>query len=322
MDIEILLMDHVIFFEDKDIDLMIHADIFHKTGSSHTYPVHIYIRRGVRVGTVVLHRNSGIKLIYSRNKNMAVTVDGNRFCLCPGEFILISNNALYSIIPENEDVIQDVMIISFQPDYLRRMYPCSWNCEISRNAPGAVEDTKTWMAMLCGRLREYAEESLEDGNRHFEINQLLFAILQMIFCSFLAGHQKISGKQYEMQKTMAGVLDYLQEHYRENLTTQFVAEHFWYTREYFCRLFKRYANETFKSYLTEIRLAAVVHEMQISDKSVVQIGLEQGFSDAKSLFSVFKRKYGMTPAQWKARISAEQMCEKEKGSKGKNKEEP
>lgn len=46
MDIEILLMDHVIFFEDKDIDLMIHADIFHKTGSSHTYPVHIYIRRG------------------------------------------------------------------------------------------------------------------------------------------------------------------------------------------------------------------------------------------------------------------------------------
>lgn len=257
--IEILLMDHIVFFEDRDIDLMIYRNIVQKAESSQIYPVHIYIRKGFCVESVFLHRNSGIKLIYSRNKNMAVTVDGTRHCLCPGEFILISNNALYSIIPENEDAIQDVMIISFQSDYLRKMYPCFWNCEISRNAPGAEEDAITWMVMLCGRLREYVEESLENKNRHFAVNQLLFAILQTIFYSFLAGQQKTSGKQYEMRNKMARVLDYLQEHYRENLTTQSVADHFWYTREYFCRLFKRYANEPFKSYLTEMRLAAVVH---------------------------------------------------------------
>ena len=314
-------MDHVVFLEDKDIDLMIYTDIFQKIESPRIDPVHIYIRRGFHTGSVFLHRNAGIKLIYSRNKNMAVTVDGDRFCLCPGEFILISNNALYSMVPEMEDAVQDVMIISFQPDYLRKMYSCVWNCEISRNAPEATEDTKAWMAVICGRLREYAEESFENEKRHFEMNQLLFAVLQTIFHSFVAGEQKTSGKQYEMRNKMARVLDYLQEHYRENLTTQSVAEHFWYTREYFCRLFKRYANETFKSYLTEIRLAAVVHEMQTSDKGVVQIGLEQGFSDAKSLFSAFKRKYGMTPAQWKAESSAGQTRKKENEFKGENKEE-
>lgn len=242
---EVLLMDHTVFFEDRDTDLMIHADIFQKTESSQIYPVHIYIRNGIHIGSVFWHRNSGIKLIYSRNKNMTVTVDGNRTCLCPGEFILISNNALYSIIPETDDVTQDVMIISFQPDYLRGMYSCSWDCEVSGDAPGAAKDTKAWMATLCRQLREYVEEYSENEIRHFEINQLLFAILQTIFYEFLVGKQKTSGKQYEMQNKMARVLDYLQEHYRENLTTQFVADYFWYTREYFCRLFKRYAKSIF-----------------------------------------------------------------------------
>lgn len=314
MDIEALLMDHIVFFESRDMDRMIYENIFQKGKSSQVYPVHIYICRGLHTGSVFLYRNSGIKLIYSRNKSMTVTVDGNRNCLCPEECILVSNNALYSIIPETNDAIQDVMIISFQPDYLRRMYSGFWNSEIIRTEPAAEEDTKTWMAMLCGHLRKYAEESLENEIRHFEINQLLFAILQMIFYSFPTGQQKTSGRQYEIRNKMARVLDYLQEHYRENLTTQSVADHFWYTREYFCRLFKRYANETFKSYLTQVRLAAVVREMQVSDKSAVQIGLEQGFSDAKSLFSAFRRQYGMTPAQWRAEITDGQAQENDEGT--------
>ena len=310
---EILLMDHVVFYEDRDTDLMIRAEFFQKNESERIYPVHIYIRRGINIGSVFLQRNSGVKLIYSRNSNkdITITIDGNRTCLGSGEFAFVSSNALYSMIPETGNDIQDVMIISFQPDYLRRMYSCLGDYDISGDAPKAAKDMKAWMAMLCEQLYEHVEESSENEKRHFEVDQLLFTMMQIIFHDFLVGRQKTSGKQYEMRNKMAKVLEYLQEHYRDDLTTQFVADHFWYTREYFCRLFKRYANETFKSYLTNVRLMAVVHEMQISDKSAVRIGMEQGFSDGKSLFSAFRKKYGMTPAQWKAGISAGQMTEKE-----------
>lgn len=76
-------------------------------------------------------------------------------------------------------------------------------------------------------------------------------------------------------------------------------EQFGYTREYFCRIFKEYSNLTFKNYLTSLRLSAAVQEIVMSDRGIGQIAMEYGFSDEKSFFGAFKKKYGMTPAQYR-----------------------
>ena len=103
----------------------------------------------------------------------------------------------------------------------------------------------------------------------------------------------------EARNRFMDVLDYLEKHYQQPLTTQSVAAHFGYTREYFCRLFRRYGNYTFKQYLTEVRLNAVVHDLYTSDQSVGQIAMDHGFPDEKSFFTAFKKKYGVTPVQYR-----------------------
>jgi YesN/AraC family two-component response regulator len=92
----------------------------------------------------------------------------------------------------------------------------------------------------------------------------------------------------------------MEQHYREELTTQMVAERFGYTREYFCRSFKRYTNQTFKNYLTGLRLSATVCEMQRSKSRARQIAISQGFPDEKSFIAAFKKEFGTTPAKWNA----------------------
>jgi YesN/AraC family two-component response regulator len=109
-----------------------------------------------------------------------------------------------------------------------------------------------------------------------------------------------TGRQAEAQKRMLEVMEYTRQHYRENLTTQSVAERFGYTREYFCRVFKRCTNQTFKKYLTGLRLEATVREMQQSDSSARQIAICNGFPDEKSFFAAFEKEYGTTPAKWRA----------------------
>jgi YesN/AraC family two-component response regulator len=107
-------------------------------------------------------------------------------------------------------------------------------------------------------------------------------------------------KQEEMRNRIFEVLEYMERHYREELTTQSVAEQFGITREYFCRQFKRYTNQTFKDYLTGLRLSATVKEMRYSDKRARQIALCQGFPDEKSFIAAFKKEFGTTPARWRA----------------------
>jgi YesN/AraC family two-component response regulator len=107
-------------------------------------------------------------------------------------------------------------------------------------------------------------------------------------------------KRIGLRERMSEVLDYMKKHYREELTTQMMAEMFGFTREYFCRQFKRYQNQTFKNYLTELRLSATVQEMQWSERRARQIAISQGFPDEKSFIAAFKKEFGTTPAKWRA----------------------
>lgn len=105
-------------------------------------------------------------------------------------------------------------------------------------------------------------------------------------------------KQMKMQNRMLEVLAFIEIHYREKLTTRSVAEQFGYSREYFCRQFKRYAKQTFKEYLTGLRLSATVQEMQRSNRRARQIAISQGFPDEKSFIAAFKKEFGTTPGRW------------------------
>ncbi len=299
---EELFMNHAVSFSDLDATWMIHEDLFRCETPKRSYPVIISIYREEPARSVPLHRHPGMELIYSRNRMSTVTIDGKQVLLQPGDFVLVSSYALHSIVPSPGDKRQDVMSISFQENYLRQMCPYFWDYEVNKDAPGATEEAKKRMVRLCECLRNQVEDSEKDKERYFQNNQLLFAMMQLIYHDFLIGKKKNEGRQYEIRNKMETVLDYLQEHYRENLTTQSVADHFWYTREYFCRLFKRYANETFKSYLTGLRLIAVVQRMRVSGQSAGQIALEEGFPDEKSFFAAFKKKYGMTPGRWREMI--------------------
>lgn len=131
-----------------------------------------------------LHHHAGIEIIYSRNKKIIVTVDGKKICLNPGEFVLISSEALHSVMPSSGSVQQDIMYVSFQSDYLQQMSPYLRNHEISRDSSKTTEEAKIRLAELCEQLREYAEKSSESEARHFETNQILFAMLQMIYIIF------------------------------------------------------------------------------------------------------------------------------------------
>lgn len=95
------------------------------------------------------------------------------------------------------------------------------------------------------------------------------------------------------------VMQYVEAHYSERLTQSFIVKKFHFTNEYFARFFKKNTVLTFIKYLNRYRAIMARDMLLSSDRNVMDIALDCGFSDARGLINVFRREYGMTPLQYR-----------------------
>lgn len=95
---------------------------------------------------------------------------------------------------------------------------------------------------------------------------------------------------------------YIEEHYSEELTLAVLANHVHVNPYYFSAFFKKYAGENFKSYVNSIRLKHAVTLLVSTNKKILEIALDVGFSDTRAFSSAFQKVYNETPNAYRNRI--------------------
>lgn len=98
---------------------------------------------------------------------------------------------------------------------------------------------------------------------------------------------------------------YIEEHYAEELTLAVLADHVHVNSYYFSAFFKKYAGENFKSYVNSVRLKHAVTLLVSTNKKILEIALEVGFSDTRAFSSAFQKVYNETPNAYRNRIRTE-----------------
>ncbi len=286
-------------FSNPDSAQYIANNLYQKVSFPKEYPAIVLVHQEQPAQKVPYHWHSGPELIYTRNREITVTVDGVKNVVCPGEFILISSFALHAVVPSPDDIRQDVLGVTFQGKHLESVCPGIGGLHISRDADGATDDAKQQMIQMCEQLRRHIERDGVAAEMNFKTNAILYAMLDSMYSEFRIKGTFPTHQKREQLNKLANVLNYIEEHYRDDLSTQSIANEFGYSREYFCRFFKNYANQTFKKYLLDKRLDAAVAELQITNKAVGHIAMESGFPNEKAFYIAFKKKYDMSPAQFR-----------------------
>ena len=98
----------------------------------------------------------------------------------------------------------------------------------------------------------------------------------------------------EYSKVAARLIEFVEENYASKLTVQNAASHFGYSKQYFCKWFKRETGVTFNEFLNTVR----IHHARTclaSGYSVEETSEQCGFSDPSYFTKVFKRVVGITP---------------------------
>ena len=95
------------------------------------------------------------------------------------------------------------------------------------------------------------------------------------------------------------VKSFLDEHYKEKLSLESVASHFFIDKHYLARLFKEHYGVTLVTYLQQVRITHAKRMLRFTDKSIEEIGLECGIGELNYFSRVFKKLEGVSPSEFR-----------------------
>ncbi|WP_458122240.1 helix-turn-helix domain-containing protein [Paenibacillus sp. Z6-24] len=104
---------------------------------------------------------------------------------------------------------------------------------------------------------------------------------------------------HPMEYKITEISRYINEHYAEPLTLQGMAELFYISPSYLCRIFPRITGFHFREYLQTIRLRAARQLLRDSTLSVALIAERTGYAHTANFSVTFKKLTGHTPSQYR-----------------------
>ena len=99
------------------------------------------------------------------------------------------------------------------------------------------------------------------------------------------------------------VIDYIEAHYREEISSASLSRVFGYDKSYFCRRFKTVTGLTPMSYIQILRLETARKIIEDGGLKISEVSAACGFSDAGYFTRRFKKQYGLTPSEYSANIN-------------------
>lgn len=131
--------------------------------------------------------------------------------------------------------------------------------------------------------------SMEDseGTPEYRVASKLFRLYAELFDS---APQKIN--------YVRRVQDYVEASYMLKIRVEEIAEQMHLDRRYLSRLFREKTGQTVQDYLISVRMAEAMRCLS-QDFSVAETAERCGYSDVFLFSKMFKRRFGISPANWK-----------------------
>lgn len=114
------------------------------------------------------------------------------------------------------------------------------------------------------------------------------------------GEKEFHGlKIHKNQRRLQQIYKYMVENYHHKITLDEIASVASMNKTAFCSFFKKARNQPFASYLIDFRLQIACTMLLRTDKKISDISYAIGFGDTPYFNRVFKKKYGMSPTEFR-----------------------
>jgi two-component system response regulator YesN len=100
-------------------------------------------------------------------------------------------------------------------------------------------------------------------------------------------------------------IDYIQKHYKEQITLNIVAEHVYVSTSYLSRMFKKELGINFIDYLNGLRIEKAKELLMDPKYKTYEVAEKVGINDAHYFSRLFKKYVGISPTEFKDSVLIE-----------------
>ena len=100
---------------------------------------------------------------------------------------------------------------------------------------------------------------------------------------------------------VAKAVDYIYDHLNTRITLSVLAEHVGVNPSYLSRVFKKEMGDTVNGYIKNKKLETARNMLLYSDFTAAEISFILAFNSQSYFTEVFRKKYGLTPSDFRAK---------------------
>lgn len=250
------------------------------------------------------HLHKELELVLVLHGNGTVSSGKRTFAASPGDILIFDSGEVHELNGGQHGL--RLLAIQISKSFCKRYCGHLRNIRFQTNfidKSHTQETVHILQTAMLNAFEAYLDRSISGSFRCMAfINQIFEYLLQLAPHQFL-DQSKLTG-QARQDERIHRILMYLEEHFREPLRLNDIADAEGITETYLSHFFRQHLHITFQDYLSRLRVEAAMHMLKATDLSLTGIAYECGFSDPKYLNRGFKKTLGVSPAEWRISGSA------------------
>lgn len=252
-----------------------------------------------------LHSHSFLEIAYVVNGSCEHFLNGQRTELKKGDYFIIDYNCVHQYFCTDPNGIE-LLNCMFQPVFID---PAISECNSFKNLISSYSININYKALTFDPSHYVFFD--EDGQIYSIFKQMYdeYTKQNIGYTKILQSHlsniiiltlRKIYDKSFDEKFSLTdNIIQIIKKRYNENNLLKKLCDDIHYSMSYISRKFAHDTGMTFKEYQTNIRIDNACRLLTTSDKKTSEIAELVGYNDIAFFTSVFKKKTGVTPTEFR-----------------------
>lgn len=173
-------------------------------------------------------------------------------------------------------------------------------CQTFTDAAGFTPDTP--VLDDCSGIGSALRSLIDDDNSNFEITMSLF----WAFLAALTHGRTISAKNDSTKTHVLNAENFIRSNINKKITVSDIARFLSLDRSHLTRIFKKINGISPKEYIISSKLDLAAQMLNNKDISIKEAAAGVGYNDPLEFSKLFRKKFGVSPSEWRKRMYYEQ----------------
>ena len=252
--------------------------------------------------TIPLHSHSFYEIIFVCGGNLQYLLEGRRYRIQKGDILLIppglSHRPLFlEELTEPYERLALWIDARFWQDMCAK-YPdlnYAFDCCVKQDNCLLRTPSATWSGLYAGFQGVYHE--FEEKKMNWELCLTASALSLMAHICRTYYYQGGACPVSEKEQLLDNIFSYINHHYQEPLSLDFISEHFLVSKSTVSHLFQQKLGVSFYHCVIQRRLIGAKNSI-LQGARIQDVWEPYGFADYTSFYRAFKREYGLSPREF------------------------